>query len=256
MASRERCTSQLSHVILGDARVFILYCKDSLLFEQHEVSEDDFTRYIRELADSLVHCGGIDCIVDIYENNHPINWNTWTTSKIAESDYVLLICSPQLIEHFTSGQRAHVLMHKGMYFSDTVVNMIEAPKFIPVFLNSCVPAQLMIRSWIPIQLHMSTQPFHLHHLSDFYDDITDISTGSVDPTAISCALQDPKHRELAKLLRHLRGENKLIPPQAPSRPIIATVPADISGKDTWDRYTTSSIDWELDQDSWHYSLSY
>lgn len=201
-----------------------------MLFKQYGITEDDFTCYVKDLADSLVHCGGIDCIVDIYEGENPLNWDIWTTSKIAESDYVLMVCSPQLIQHFTSGQRAHVQMYKGVYFSDTVINMIEAPKFIPVFLNSCVPEEL--RSWIPIQLHMSTQPFHLRYLSDFCDDIKDISTGNVNPAA---ALQDPKHKELVKLLRHLRGENKLIPPQAPPSPIAAIVTANMPGKDTRDR---------------------
>ena len=154
-------------------------------------------------------------MVDIYENKGQRNWNTWTQQMMEASDYVLLVCSPQLKDHFSSGEREDVVMYKGMFFSDAIVNCIEAPKFIPVYLNDCAPKDGSLKPWVPSQLHAS-RLYHLQHLREFYRTVS----GGDDLTTAQ-ALQDPKFQEFADLVRHLRGEKNKVPPKPPCHPIAA-----------------------------------
>ena len=66
---------------------------------------------------------------------------------------MIMICSPQLMKHFSYGGENDVHMYKGMFFSNSLVNLIKAPKFIPVFLNNCTPPDLKL--WVPAQLDTS-----------------------------------------------------------------------------------------------------
>lgn len=195
-------------------KVFILYCKDSSLHESHGISGEKFCQDVLQLADILTCCGGIECFVDFYEDEQP-NWNRWIEKKISESTYVLMVCSPQLMWHLKSEERSDVRMYKGMYFSDTIVNTITAPKFVPVFLNSCEPRDL--KDWLPPQLHTSRQ-FQLRKLSELHESINpDIYSEAERRPRLIHSLMDSQHQELASLLRYLRGEHEVVPPQPPQQ---------------------------------------
>lgn len=196
-------------------KVFILYCKDSSLHESYGISEEEFCQAVVELADILVSSGGIECFVDFYEKNEQLNWNRWTEKKISESAYVLMVCSPQLIRHLKSEGRSDIRMYKGMFFSDTVVNTITAPKFVPVFLNNCEPRDL--KYWLPPQLHTSRQ-FQLRNLSELHQSINpDIYNEAERRLRLIHGLKDSQHQELASLLRYLRGECEVVPPESPQQ---------------------------------------
>lgn len=170
-----------------------------------------------ELADILVYCGGFQsCSVDLYETEQP-NWNQWTQKKIEESTNVVMVCSPQFIQHLSQRERRTVQMHNGLFFSDTVVNSIVAPKFVPVFLNHCIPAAP--KDWLPPQMHAAST-FWLGNLRELFQDIhaqeyTDVERNQV----LSQRLTDSKHKEVARLVGYLRGEREVVPPIPPIIPV-------------------------------------
>ena len=128
-----------------------------------------------------------------------------------------MVCSPQFFHHLSQGGRGNVQMHKGMFFSDTVVNSIIAPKFVPVFLNDCIPRQP--KEWLPPQLH-AARHFWLGNLRELFQDIqaqeyTELERNQV----LAQKLTDPKHKEMANLLRYLREVPEVVPPAPPQVPV-------------------------------------
>lgn len=167
-------------------------------------------------------CGGIECSVDFYEQDEQPNWNNWTQKRIAESAHVVMVCSPQLIRSLKSDGRNDVRMFKGMFFSDSIVTTITSPKFVPVFLNNCEPRHLKL--WIPPELHASRQ-YRLCHIRELHQSINpdEYSEDERGPRLYQ-SLQDSKHQELACLIRRLRGERDVVPPQPPQHSIPISPP--------------------------------
>ena len=194
--------------------VFILYCKDTELQTSHGITAEKFCRDVIKLADILTWCGGINCSMDAFEIEHKSNWNQWTVKKIQEATHVIMVCSPQLMEHFSFDGKNDVMMYKGMFHSRAVVNLIQAPKFIPVFLNNCVPPDLKL--WVPAQLHTS-RLYCLRNLRALHQHL---SSSSEERTArLAQCLQDPRNQKLVDLVRRLRSEHDVIPPESPACPI-------------------------------------
>lgn len=200
-------------------KVFLLYCKDTSLKRSHGVSGGDFCEDVLKLANILTCCGGINCSVDFYEKEQE-NWDLWTQKKIKDSTYVLMVCSPQLMEHLSYGGEKDVKMYKGMFFSNTIVNCIEAPKFIPIFLNGYEPRNL--KSWLPAQLHAS-RCYRLRGLRAFYQRIDPERFGEEERNLrVTVNIQKPQFRELAELVQHSREEHTMVPPKYPAVPIPLT----------------------------------
>ena len=182
------------------------------------MKDEEFCQDILELADVLMWCGGINCSMDVFVE-HEGNWNQWTLKKIEDATYVIMVCSPQLMKHFSYGGENDVHMYKGMFYSSSVVNLIKAPKFIPVFLNNCTPGDLKL--WVPAQLHTS-RLYCLRNLRELHERVDPDPEGStIEERAdrLARCLHDPQNRELAELVRRLRKERDAIPPEAPARPI-------------------------------------
>lgn len=194
--------------------MFVLYCKDT--DQVHVTDSDSFCRDIHKLERILSYSGGITVTIDISEEFQQ-NWDRWTQEKIRESDYVIMVCSPMLIQHLNSsqGDRRDVSMYIGRFFHDTVVNTICAPKFIPIFLNECKPRSL--KEWLPAQLHMATI-FELSTVREFHDNfIGGAQSDVVIMDNIMKGFSHPRHARLADFVRSLRGDP---PPSTPPRPPI------------------------------------
>ena len=188
-------------------KVFILYCKDNL--------PESFCDDVLDLADILRHCG-FDCMVDHYVDVHPPNWNIWTEQKIKESQYVLLVYSPTLAEWMKSPQQHTLHMAKGKYYSNMVVNFIHPPKVIPVYLNQYTPGNL---EWLPSQMRMySVYHLNVAQLGQAMQVPGDTSE-DIFRQKLEMALHDPRFREVAGLVYHLRNESDAVPPDPARNPI-------------------------------------
>ena len=195
--------------------MFILYCKDKSLQNSHGIPVEMFCEDVLELADILGHCGGVSCSLDQYVNEPQANWDLWTQNKIKESTFVVMVCSPMLIHHLSDGRRTEVDMHKGRFFSDTVVNCVCAPKFVPVFLNGCEPKSRPLTTWLPNQLRMATY-FQLRNVRAFS---TAVNPTEMDPAELVQRLIQyltrPEYKTLAYFIRYLRKQPDIVPPEPP-----------------------------------------
>lgn len=140
-------------------KVFILYCNDE------QMRGGDFFKSVEDLADFLTRvCGqGTEIICDFYLKGNAGNWTRWTERQIRISDWVLLVCSKTLKE-MLDRRNPHrnperpVQMKVGHFDAETVYNLIQTPKFIPVFLNHQEREGLTdlfrepYHSWVPAQL--------------------------------------------------------------------------------------------------------
>ena len=190
-------------------KVFILYCKDQ--------SVDDYCNDVVELSKVLVSCGGIECYTDFFEKEHQQNWNSWTEKKIRECDHVIMVCSLLLYELLFSEGRCDIPMLTGKFFSDTVVNSIIAPKFVPVFLNEYESKSLTKR--LPSQLH-SSRHFCLPNLKEFYHSVFDHHSSLENRSIIvSQNLGFRKFRDVASLVQYIRHEDTVPQPEKPQHPI-------------------------------------
>ena len=145
----------------GCENVFILYCDDKEL-------QRDFSESVEDLAAFLTRACGqamkIHC--DFYQEAPPGNWTRWTEQHIKMSDVVLMVCSPTLIRMLDNRDQhteRPVAMKCGCFDAETVYNLIEAPKFIPVFVNSYREEHFPdlygepYRSWIPTKLQRTSR---------------------------------------------------------------------------------------------------
>ncbi len=174
--------------------------------------ERQFYSDVLKLADILSSCGEIECFADFYEKQHPSSWDNWTGKKIEECDHVIMVWSQQLKSLLTSENRCDIRMETGMFYSDTVVNCIAAPKFIPVFLNSKLTTE-----WLPSKLVPSSL-FHIksQDLDTFYKNI-DFSDQEKCNHVVSWDLKE--FPEVGSLVKYLRGEPKVVQPEKPRHPI-------------------------------------
>lgn len=217
-------------------KVFILYCNDTMLQEQYRTTDKEFCQDVLELADTLVYCGGFQsCSADFYEIDEQQNWNVWTQRKIEESTCVVMVCSPQLMWHLSQKERSDVHMERGMFFSDTIVNTIMAPKFVPVFLNDCVPRNP--KDWLPPQLH-AARKFQLRHLRELFQALHAVDYTEEERNHVLLEnLEKPEHKDLARLVVFLRGEKQVVRPEAPRNPI--AIPRLKSPRDSPTRHVTA-----------------
>ena len=196
--------------------MFILYCKDTTLIASHDISGDQLCKDALALADFLMYCGGIDCSIDQYENESQHNWNLWTQRKIKESKHVILIVSPLLNEHLLNGKHTDVHMKNGPFYSDGITNMIYAPKFVPVFLNKCVPLSGNFADWLQFGLRMCSY-FHLQGLAQFVAEMSESEEDFFQQ--MTRRLAEDRYQELARLVRFLRGEQGVAKPDPPFNPV-------------------------------------
>ncbi len=109
--------------------VFIAYSHDS---EQHKKS-------VLELANRLVG-DGINCHLDQYETSPPEGWPEWCRRKIAESNYVLVVCTQTYLRRISGKEQFGIgrgAKWEGVIITQTIYNADSKNyKFIPVILNS------------------------------------------------------------------------------------------------------------------------
>ena len=206
--------SEVTTAAQKKGKVFILYCKDA--------APNLFSEDVLALADTLNHCGGIDCTIDHYVDTHPPNWNTWTQQKIEESEYVILVWSPSLAKMIKTPGENMMHMEKGKYYANGVVNLIHPPKFIPVYLNGYNPGTATNLEWLPPQLR--TYTVYNLNISELQAalEVPEGTPQDVFIQRLQTALQHERFREVAKLVTHLRGMSDTVPPIPPQNPI--TVP--------------------------------
>ena len=194
--------------------MFVLYCKDDKVEGK---SPEDFCSDVMDLADILSHTGGLKCHFDGYDmpaEQQPTNWSLWTENMIIESDFVLMVCSPSLLQLLQS--QGPVEMLKGKFYANAITNAIpaNAQKFIPVFLN--VGLQL---EWIPTSLLMRT--CYQLNVAEFYEHLGDTEGLSHEEfgSRLGEVLQNQRFQQIASLLAHLRGESYNPQPLAPLNPV-------------------------------------
>ena len=192
---------------LGKPKVFILYCKDTELMALYNKSADDFCDQVLALADILRY-SGVETVIDQYKD-HMANWDGWTQSMIAQSDHVLMVCSPQLSRSLQSQAIIVVEMGKGKFFNHSVVNSISAPKFVPIFLHDCVA-----HDWIPASLRMTSNfKLNISELTPLID--VEDETPNYDQLVqakLRNALQDPRFIDIVNLVKLLRQDSDNTPP--------------------------------------------
>ncbi len=197
--------------------MFILYHKDSDLQQSHNISADDFVNRVLDIARILNSVGGFELSFDLFHQEDVGNWGTWTETKIKESRYVVLLCSPRLgtaLRHPVSRENRQLGTERGSFFTNSFVNLIQfnPEKFIPVFLSNCVDER-----WIPNAL-LAAAKYTLD--IDKFVDLLQSEPGSQEYyREVFDALQMQQFQEWDRLVRHLRGASHEVPPPPPSQPI-------------------------------------
>ena len=209
-------------IFAGDSKVFILYCKDTTI---PNISADQWFESILQLADLLNRCGRIKCSMDSYVQQPQTNWNRWTMDQINESNFVVLVMSPMLSSGLYSSEHRDLAMENGRFYCDSIANMVQAPLFVPVFLNGCEP-EGNLRDWLLPSLAMGSS-FKLHNFADFVrgsdsgmDD--DSQSDEAFHRYIEQTLAEPRFRSMASLISHLRGEAGIDRPPQPAVPVAIT----------------------------------
>lgn len=128
-------------------KVFISYSHDS---ETHREK-------VLELADQL-RVSGVLCQIDQYEPNPPEGWPRWMQNKVAESTFVLVVCTEQYNRRFQGreepGKGKGVTWEGAIITQELYDSQGKNNKFIPVTFNATD------EDFIPITLR-STQKYHL-----------------------------------------------------------------------------------------------
>jgi hypothetical protein len=106
-------------------KVFISYSYDS----------DNQMDRVLALSDRLRE-DGIDCNIDQYEQSPMKGWHSWRVNEIEESDFVLMICTPQYIRRFRGNEEDDMSM--GVPWEGSVVTRYiysqagQNSKYIPI----------------------------------------------------------------------------------------------------------------------------
>ena len=106
-------------------KVFISYSHDSI----------EHNDRVLDLADHL-RKDGIDCNIDQYEQSPVGGWHKWRMKEIEESDFVLMICTPQYIQRFKGKESNEMIM--GIPWEGAVVTrdfysqVGQKSKYIPI----------------------------------------------------------------------------------------------------------------------------
>jgi len=107
-------------------KTFISYSHDS---QEHKRAVLAFAYQLREQ--------GIDCNIDQYEESPDVGWITWMEDQIANSDYVLVVCSRGYAEKFNDRTTES---GKGVKWEGAIITQAlydsagKNRKFIPVLL--------------------------------------------------------------------------------------------------------------------------
>ncbi len=117
-------------------RVFISYSHDSPEHRQR----------VRRLADRLIR-DGVDCEIDLDEPNPPDGWWAWMDRKLAEADFVLVVCTEGYYQKATarrqgSGHGAKfesVLLVQALYDS-----AMWNERFIPVLFEDLPSSRILV----------------------------------------------------------------------------------------------------------------
>jgi eukaryotic-like serine/threonine-protein kinase len=117
-------------------RVFISYSHDSPEHRQR----------VRRLADRLIR-DGVDCEIDLDEPNPPEGWWAWMDRKLAEADFVLVVCTEGYYQKATarrqpSGHGAKfesVLLVQALYDSG-----MWNERFIPVLFEDLPSSRILV----------------------------------------------------------------------------------------------------------------
>ncbi len=197
--------------------MFILYHKDSDLQQSHNISADDFVDCVLDVARILNSVGGFKLSCDLFHQEDVANWGTWTETKIKESRYVVLLCSPRLCTALRYPERhAQLDTGRGSFFTNSIVNLIQVhpEKFVPVFLSNCVDDRTR---WVPNAL-LAAAKYTLD--IDKFADLLRSESGSPEYyQEVLDALQMQQFQEWDRLVRHLRGASHEVPPPPPSQQI-------------------------------------
>jgi tetratricopeptide (TPR) repeat protein len=155
----------------GTPRVFVSYSHDS---QGHRENVADFVQELRRQ--------GINAWVDQFvESTPPLSWPAWMADQIDEADFVLLVITETYVRRFRRheepGRGLGVRWEGAIITSELYYDVHDRVKFIPVIVSPTdvrlIPPPLSLTTWYVIGT--------------------------------------PGNRELAPLLRHLRGEPALIP---------------------------------------------
>ena len=181
-----------------------MYCKDTSI---PNVRAHDWSHTVINLSAMLSQCDRIKCTIDYYEKQVQENWDKWTLDRIGESNYVVLVMSPMMATGLCHPSHQSLPMEKALFFCDSVSALVRPPKFVPVFLNDCIPSSHILNEWLPPTLKKRGQ-FHLHNFSEFVNGYKDKGESFEDWTFheyIKQSLMDPSFAELASLVRHFQG---------------------------------------------------
>ena len=201
--------------------MFLLYCKDPHVPGR---SPDEFCDDTLDLADLLSKSGGFTCECDHY-HTHKANWSIWTEKMIKESDVVLLVCSPMMVQYLQEPSHQLVQMTRGKFYADSIPSYIDPKKFVPVFLNSSLQPQL-----VPANLQ-AVKHYELR-VSELISRMGDTSGMTAEQFAkqVTELLEEPVFRDIAALLAFLRRQCSTFRPLPPPQPIqIPCVPFPKSG---------------------------
>ena len=203
--------------------VFILYNKE----ESVGVTAEKYCDEVWALTELLHQIGGLTCEIDVLDKNGVVaNWNVWTEQKIRESMFVVLVCSPTIAAACAHPEHKPISTLKGAFYADTIVNLIAAPKFIPVFLNR-LPTD--IYQWMPTNLHTATR-YHIN-VEAFTERLGD-TEGMLQVEfhqRLERLLEEEQFASIARLLAQLRGVQLYSCPAQFANPV--KLPSTLSRKD-------------------------
>jgi TIR domain len=163
-------------------RVFVSYSHDS---QVHRENVADFVQELRRQ--------GIDAQVDQFvESTPPLSWPAWMTDQIEDADFVLLVITETYVRRFRGreepGRGLGVRWEGAIITGELYSDIHDRVKFIPVIVS-------------PTDARLIRPPLSL---TTWY------------------VIGTPGNRDLAPLLRHLRGEPALIPEPLGTVPVIET----------------------------------
>ncbi len=171
------------------------------------------------MARILNSVGGFELSCDLFHQEDVGNWSAWTETKIQESRYVVLLCSPRLgkaFSHPVSRENIQLDTYRGSFFTNSFVNLIQSnpEKFIPVFLSNCVDKQ-----WIPNALLAAAK--YTLDIDNFVDLLQSEPESEEYYRELLDALRMKQFQEWERLVRHLRGTSHEVPPPPRSQPYTA-----------------------------------
>ena len=184
-----------------------MYCKDTSI---PNVTTHDWSHNVINLSAMLSHCDRIKCTIDYYEKQAQENWDKWTLDQIGESNFVVLVMSPMMAHGLCHPSHQSLPMEKALFFCDSVSALVRPPKFVPVFLNDCIPLSHNLSEWLPPRLTKDNL-FHLHNFSEFVNCYkenpleVEMWKDLAFQNYIERSLMDPLFDAIASLVHHLQG---------------------------------------------------